>query len=105
MDSIKCKVWVTIIATVVAVVFIILNYFTENLSRLWLSIEVIILPSIYIIGSVISERIIKKEYDAQISYIGEETDKLTKKYLNQIVEIERLKYDNDLLRERLKNGK
>jgi len=76
MKVLSIRVWVTILATLTALIFIGLSYTYSDDSILWLSMEIIILPSIYIIGNYCAEELIKKEYSNLMRGLEEKTEEL-----------------------------
>ena len=102
MDILKARVIITITATLTAILFIILNYFFIEFSVLILSIEIILLPSIYIIGNYYAEKVIKDEYEGIMDNILNEASKLEETNYKLKIQTERLKYELRLIN---KNGK
>ena len=85
MGLLQLRVCVTAIATMTAIVFIMLSYIFKEEATLILSIEVILLPSIYIIGNYFIEHIIKEEFREQLSIVSDEVDELKDKYVEQLL--------------------
>lgn len=96
MEIIYIRVLIIIIATTIAIDFAILAYALPQHSSLILTIEIILLPVIYIIGNYYIEELIKEEYEKEISVINEKSIQLGDKYLKQ-------KYLNNILKSKLKN--
>ena len=83
MDLINIRVIITILATLTAIIFILLTFIFPEYSKLILTIEVIILPTIYIIGNYYAENIIQKRNEQIIRNITMKADDLSKKYINE----------------------
>lgn len=103
MELVHLRTLMNILATFVGVIAIVLIYFFPNYSVLIFSIEVIILPTIYIVFNSYIEENIKQEYQEIISDIGEDSEKMNRKY-NEAVFINRELYSklNELNK---KNGR
>lgn len=86
MKLLSIKVWITILATLTAVVFIILSTKYPDNAVIFFSIEVIVLPAIYIVGNYCAEHMIKKEYDDLMQGLYNKTEKLNEDLTSQIVE-------------------
>jgi len=86
MKILGIRVWVTIFATLTALTFIWLSFKYPTSSVFFLSIEVIILPAVYIIGNYYAEHIIKKEYDELMQGLYSKTEQLNEDLTSQIVE-------------------
>jgi hypothetical protein len=91
MEIFHIRILITIIATIVAIDSAILVYILPNHSGIILTIEVILLPVLYIIGNYYVEEILKKQYEEDISIIEKEANDLKDKYLKQ-------KYLNEVLK-------
>ncbi len=83
MEIIRIRVLIIIIATTIAIDFTILAYLLPQHSSIILTVEIILLPIIYIIGNYYIEELIKKQYEEEISSIQEEAIKLKDKYLKE----------------------
>ena len=83
MDLIKIRIIITILATITAIIFILLNSIFPEYSVLILTIETIILPTIYIIGNYYAENVIQKQNEQIIQSIIIKIDDLTKKYIKE----------------------
>ena len=83
MGMLKIRIWVTIIATLTAVIFIGLSQFYSDKAILFLSIEVIVLPAIYIIGNYYAEEVIKKEYSDLMKELEDKTEKLNSELMEE----------------------
>jgi hypothetical protein len=92
----KIRIFITIMATIIAIDFAILTYIFPQHASILLTIEVILLPSIYIIGNYYVEEFIKKQYEEELNSIKEKVLELGDKYLKQ-------KNLINLLKTRLKN--
>ncbi len=102
MAGTKSKICVTIIATLTAILFIVLAYIYKEHATLFLSVEVILLPSIYIIGNAIAEKLIKDEYEGLLDIFNEQASILNERNFKLTIMNEKLKYEIKLLK---KNGK
>ena len=92
------RIYITLIATCAAILFMMLSFFFSEDSILILSIETILIPCIYIIGQEILEYITKEKYSATIDEINAHARKLNENYTKEKLlnkglskEIERLK--------------
>lgn len=83
MKILSIRVWVTIIATFTAVLFIALSFIYPDKSVLWLSLEVVILPAIYIIGNYYAEELIKQEYSKLMEDLEENTEKINQELVEE----------------------
>lgn len=83
MKILGVKVWVTIIATITAVIFITFSSIYPERAMLLLSIEVIILPAIYIIGNYCAEHLIKQEYSDLMKELDEKTEELNEALIEE----------------------
>jgi phage-related minor tail protein len=79
MKVINIRNSVTIIATLVAVLFIIASDLLQIYSALILSIEVILLPGIYIVGNTYIEEAIRNEYNKTIANMQKELKEKSEK--------------------------
>jgi len=98
METIYMRVIITYIATFTAILFITLSYLFQNYSVLILTIEVILLPSIYIIGNYYIESLLERKYRQELDFISKKADELNEKYNKQ-------RFLNLELRLSKKNGK
>lgn len=93
MKLIQVRIWITIFATLVAIGFAIaVDQYPEN-AGLLLTIEVILLPAIYIAGNYLAENMIQEKFEEQLGII----DKESRAMKDKVIE---LTYENQLL----KNG-
>jgi len=76
MKLLGSRILVTILATLTAVIFIIFSNLYPDKSIIFLSIEVILLPAIYIIGNYCAENSIKKEYEYLMKDLTIKTERL-----------------------------
>lgn len=83
MEIIHIRVLIIILATTIAIDSAILAYILPQHSSIILTIEIILLPLIYIVGNYCIEELIKKQYEKIILTIQEEADKLRDKYLKE----------------------
>lgn len=98
MSLTNIRVAITLIATLTAIVFIILiNIFPEQ-SLMILTIETLLLPTIYIIGNYYAEDLIENRYRKIIEFITKVSKDLNERYINEKllnVELKRdLKWQN-----------
>lgn len=98
MKLIQTKVFVTIIATLMAILFTILAYRFPQDASLYLTIEVILLPAIYIIGNYYAEHILQEQNKQDWDDATEFTEELYQKYLNEY-------FLRKTIETKLKNGK
>ena len=99
------------VATLIAVIFILLVDLFPTRSLTLLRIETLVIPIIYIIGYEISEIIIKKQHDIEaeiyqesITKLFRETSELNETCIVYEIENQNLKKEINLLKRR-KNGK
>ena len=85
----------TVLTTLSAVLFIILSFLFPELAIMILSVEIVLLPSIYMIGNECSEQLLKKEYNKNLEEIRQSIGELNEKYNNQMVL-------NSILRKKIK---
>lgn len=83
MEIFQIRILITIMATTIAIDSAILTYLFSQYASILLTIEVILLPSIYIIGNYYVEELIKKQYEEEIIAIEKEAVELGNKYLKQ----------------------
>ena len=95
-EIINIRILITIIATIIAIDFAILIYVFPQHSSILLTIEIILLPVIYIVGNYYIEELIKKQYEKEFASIEEKAIELGDRYLKE-------KYLNNMLKLRLKN--
>ena len=77
------RVSITLIATTTAIIFILLSYLFPDYAILILTIEVILLPSIYITGNYYAEHLIEKKYKKEIIHVTNLINKLNSKLYNK----------------------
>jgi len=82
MELVNSRTLMNILATIVGVLAIILIAIFPNQAPIIFSIEVIILPTIYIIGNSYIEEKIKQEYQNLVSDISEDSERLKQRYIN-----------------------
>lgn len=80
MEIMRMRIVVTLIATVISIVFIIFTYIFPLYAAMLLSIEVVFLPTVYIVGNLYIEKQIETYYREKISTIIVETVELNRKY-------------------------
>jgi len=83
MNLVTIRVLITIMATFTAITFIALSYIFPEHSVFILTIEVILLPTLYIIGNYFAESLIEKEYVKIIDYISDKSEQLNERYNNE----------------------
>ena len=91
MELAKVHITVTISATFIGVLFILLNYLFSYQSGLWLTIEVMIVPAIYIIGNIYAEKLITRKFVTVLYLMAQETAELDEKYYKLVMLNERLR--------------
>lgn len=101
MRVIHLRAVVTLIATLTAVNFIILSYLFPKHSVVFLSIEVVLLPAVYIIGNYYIEYLIKEEDKELIENLSSKVEGLEQELANQIMVNQDLKNENKHLNNRL----
>lgn len=80
MSLISIKNLITLFATALALVCIVFSYIFPQHAVLILSIEILLLPSIYIIGNTYTEEEIKKNYESTISEIENDMERLEREH-------------------------
>lgn len=103
MQLIHLRSIINILATLVGILAVILVFFLPDYSVLIFSLEVILLPTIYIVGNVYIEEKIKEEYEQIISSIGNDSKYLKEQLLSEIFKVQNLK--SKLNERNLKNGR
>ena len=98
MKSINIRTCMNLIATLIGVGGIILVKLLEDWALTILWIEIVVLPSIYLIGNAYIEEKIKEEYEKQLSVIDEEAKQLKEDYIGAL-------FENQDLNNKLKNKK
>jgi len=94
--KIKLDIFITAFATLTSVFFIILSYLWISYAVQILSILVIVLPTIYIIGSLIIRGVMENEYSKNLEELSEGIEEMQQ-------EIDILKEENYRLRNNSKN--
>ena len=94
MGVIKIRIVVNVIATVVGISFIVLAELWKQYTTMLFSIELIVLPSIYVIGNIVAEQILEDCYMAELSQITTKTEELNEKYFNLRILYTKLKVQN-----------
>ncbi|MBS3075361.1 hypothetical protein J4429_02785 [Candidatus Pacearchaeota archaeon] len=77
----KTRIFIAIIAATIAIDFAILTYIFQQHASILLTIEVILLPSIYIIRNYYTEELIKRDYKETTALIQQDATKLKDRYL------------------------
>lgn len=91
MRLVHIRVVITLLATITAIIFILLSYIYPNYSTLILTIEVILLPAIYIIGNYYAEYIVEQHYRKNLDYLESLVYELNSKVFNQEILINKYK--------------
>ena len=104
MKTAKIRIITNILATIIGIIFVILTFYLKRISILLLSIEVILLPTIYIISNIYVEEYIKEGYNKLYDEVVKDTTSLSKKLHRRELENERLKYEIRLLKRGIENG-
>ena len=96
MILIHIRIVITLIATVTAIIFILFSYIFPEYAIQILTIEVILLPSIYIIGNYYAEHLIEERYRKELIYVDNLINELNRKLFNQEILI--YKYKGEIKR-------
>ncbi len=99
--KIKLDIYITIIATIISVDFIISSYIWNNYASQILSILVIILPTVYIVGNLIIRGIMDKEMKETRDRYEEDINEVNEGVEEMVEEINRLKEENIKLKEKV----
>ena len=91
MRLVHIRVVITLLATITAIIFIPLSYIYPDYSTLILTIEVILLPAIYIIGNYYAEYIVEQHYRKNLDYLESLVYELNSKVFNQEILINKYK--------------
>ncbi len=102
MEITNIRVLITVIATLTAIFFIILSYLLPKDAILILTIEVILLPTIYIVGNYYAESLIRRRYGKIIEFASKEADELKEKYINEKILNIRLKSELNRIKKNAK---
>ena len=73
-------------ATFIGILFLVLNFYLDEISVLILSIEVLLLPAIYIISNLYIEELIKARYRVIIRDIRKDSRSMQSKLNSLIIE-------------------
>jgi hypothetical protein len=92
MKITKLRTYTNIIATSIGIAFVILTYYLKSVATLLLSIEVILLPSVYIISNLHIEDYLIQKYNFIINKITKNTYEMDEKFQRLILENKKLKY-------------
>ncbi len=85
MKLINLRVLVSLLATLTAIIFILLSFLYPNYAILCLTIEAVLLPAIYIVGNYYTEDYIKRQSDSEFTDLAQSSDKLEEKYINELI--------------------
>lgn len=91
------------VATVAAILFMIFSFFLPRYSNLVLGIQIILIPSIYIIGHEIIEYMTKEEYSSTLEEINAYAQNLNEKYVEQKTLNKQLRNEIERLKKNVKN--
>ena len=80
MNLIGVRIVITLVATFTAIVFIFLSYLFPRDSVFILTVEVILLPTIYIVGNYFAEFLMESEKKKVLGYMFNEVNNLGEKY-------------------------
>jgi hypothetical protein len=80
MRLLSIRLYITAAATLLAIAFTIVADLLPAKAQLLFSIEIIILPAIYIIGNLYAEEKIEREYKQAVMRMREEVRELNHKY-------------------------
>tara|TARA_Y100000310_G_C20627284_1_gene786642 strand:- start:1295 stop:1636 length:342 start_codon:yes stop_codon:yes gene_type:complete len=92
MGITEIRILITSVATLTAILFILLSFIFPSYAVLVLSIEVILLPSIYIVGNLIIESLLEEKYTKIVTNMQSSFDNLDNKYFEERTLNEKLKY-------------
>lgn len=76
MRILGVRIWITTLATLTAVIALILVNVYPTKAPIFFGIEVLLLPAIYIVGNYCIENSIKKEYLVDMENLTKKTEKL-----------------------------
>ena len=79
------KAAIIIVATLTALLFTALSYFISMYTTLFFSLEVILLPAIYIVGNRLAEQKIQEQYRTIITRTEQDLKELHEKYYIQLL--------------------
>lgn len=105
MRTDRIKIATTVSATLTAILFIILVKLFPKWAITLLAAELVLLPSIYIIGSTVAEGAIKKNYEDKLEALLSKSENLQQKYYNLVMEYQLIigeKWQKDTRNPRLK---
>lgn len=85
MSPFFVRIYIIMVATIAAILFMFLSFFLPEWSNLILGIQIILIPSIYIIGHEIIEYMTKEEYASTLEEINAYAQDLNKKYVEEKV--------------------
>lgn len=100
MKLLYLKIFTNILATFVGVLFLLLNYFFQKHLALFLSMEVLLLPMIYIISNIFTESLLEQRTTHWLTSVLKDTDLIFRKNNDLLRENERLKYQLSLIKNR-----
>ncbi len=102
MSPFFVRIYIIMIASIAAILFMMLSFFIPKWSSLILGIQIILIPSIYIIGHEIIEYMTKEEYSSTLEEINAYAQDLNKKYIEEKVLNKELHKENVRLRTNVK---
>lgn len=82
--------YITVGGTATAIVFIVATFLLPKYATMLLSVEVVLLPSIYIIGSVVTERLIRDDYERKIKKINSKSKEVEEKYYKVVTQYKKI---------------
>lgn len=91
----KIKIITTIAATSTAILFLTLYFLFQEYGVLLLSIEVILLPAVYVVGNIFAESTMKEQHKEILEEIFAETKELERKYYNIVAQYEIVRRQNE----------
>ena len=80
MRLVELRIGMVVIATITAILFLSLAYVFPDDSILILNIEVILLPSIYIVSNYYIENTMEARYNKLLDHLFEKSTELERKY-------------------------
>lgn len=83
MRLVTVKLWIAAIATCVGILFVVLTDLLPGRAPMLLGIEVLVLPTIYIVGNIVAEQKIEEEYATTIDAMTYQMSVLNDKYYKE----------------------
>jgi hypothetical protein len=97
MKITNIKVITNILATLTGIISLCLINIYSNYATLILTVEILLLPLIFIVSNLYCEKLIEVFKDGKIDTISVATDKLREENIKQAILIRELKFENNLL--------